>query len=361
MRINKHRTLSTVKEPPVEAPMSAEDASKKARFLFRKLKPGQSVLYKNQDNDRFFRLKIVNITQNQVTLQHPSYGMVLVPIINFYPNSTGKTRWIIKNPENIESSKELSTILSSLDLRILTDENSTKLVHKLYKEFVSERNFTKFPEFLTGFDNLLYELRGGNPLHSEEIEEINNNIDTDNDGNIDDNDDDMGTEENMNNNDDENNYDELQELYDDSYENISKIIDYSNYKNTEIALIQNKLSTYLQVISFDENELKKQTRHPVIINIKKYAIEQGFTPYYSLPPSDDEKTYLLSMTKKHKDISANFNIYYDNILDNYVLERQFSRNKAKRRNMSMIKPIIHVYQSPQELWSKGIRLINRLK
>ena len=58
-------------------------------------------------------------------------------------------------------------------LKITIDADSTKLVQRLYVDYVSETNMAKLPQFMIAFDRLLFKFRDGKPLSPEEIHEVN--------------------------------------------------------------------------------------------------------------------------------------------------------------------------------------------
>lgn len=58
-------------------------------------------------------------------------------------------------------------------LKITIDADSTKLVQRLYVDYVSETNMAKLPQFMIAFDRLLFKFRDGKPLTPEEIHEVN--------------------------------------------------------------------------------------------------------------------------------------------------------------------------------------------
>lgn len=57
-------------------------------------------------------------------------------------------------------------------LLILVDADSSKLVQRIFSDYVSDSNLEKFAQFLLSFDKLLYKFRDGKPLEKEEIEEL---------------------------------------------------------------------------------------------------------------------------------------------------------------------------------------------
>jgi len=57
-------------------------------------------------------------------------------------------------------------------LLILIDPDSAKLVQRVFADYVSEDDLSKFAQFLLSFDKLLFKFRDGKPLEREEIEEL---------------------------------------------------------------------------------------------------------------------------------------------------------------------------------------------
>lgn len=99
------------------------------------------------------------------------------------PNKFLKTMHIIGRAAAKEINKEKvlaaegevqdNNIDNEMTLKVLVDPESSRLVQRIFADYVSEDNLMRYAQFLIAFDKLLLKYRDGKPLERQEIDEAN--------------------------------------------------------------------------------------------------------------------------------------------------------------------------------------------
>lgn len=66
-----------------------------------------------------------------------------------------------------------NNIDNEMTLKVLVDPESSRLVQRIFADYVSEDNLMRYAQFLIAFDKLLLKYRDGKPLDRQEIDEAN--------------------------------------------------------------------------------------------------------------------------------------------------------------------------------------------
>lgn len=64
------------------------------------------------------------------------------------------------------------SVNGAFKLQVLTDPEATKLVQRIYGQYVSDADMAPFVQFMIDFDSLLAKYRKGKPITKEEINDI---------------------------------------------------------------------------------------------------------------------------------------------------------------------------------------------
>lgn len=329
----KKAVANSASLPPA---LDDNDAAIKIRQLQGKVREGHKIKAIDPTDRNFMpvHLKVIEVKGSRVsaeTVPASPGGNVLINLEDMEPGDKPNT-WLyymrrqeaassnegtMKNRKNTAAASDaVADETTDASVKVLIDEPAQKLANRIYKQFVSETDFTSYPIFVMRFDQLLFEFRGNKPITADEVEEFAEGLEEDTD------DGDLEDEVNQPN-----------------------VVQASAIMTTLASILGGRTPE----LAFDG-----VMPDAIMSELKNYALRNGFKPN-TLPPNSDAVQALMSMVKTcTKDRTVYFFVFkLDN--DQLVITRQVDRGRTagKPRNL--------VCSTPKQVLSQGRKIIDTYK
>lgn len=285
-------------EQKQSAPTSPTNILKKIRQMRVRVKKGHFVLYKTE-RGKTFRMKVTQVSGNRVFLFHPSFGTILTELVNIHPSNEGSARWVAYEVP-IDNSAVVASLLDGKEkdklmkvessLKVLRNKDNSNIANKIYRDLISDVDFTYYADFLLEFDQLLFKYRKGkaseDPATEQLEEDEDENMENDEDEELDDENDDE-VDENI----DDESDDDLSDLVEDDE------VDDEDTENDEKEVVSSMSQVLSSYVALSKESIE---RHPMINSLMSYAVKKGYKQDKALPQSNNDIKSILSMTNNGK-------------------------------------------------------------
>lgn len=332
--------------------LTPEEAARKATALRGKVRKGQSVMYVTPEGQTF-RMSVKNISGTNVVLFSPAVGLALVDLIQFKANQDGGSAWLVYGqpvvPTNGFTQRpngEAATMIveAAEDLKVLKDEKVQNALKGMYKQYVSENDFSRFPTLLSAVDNAFFEVRGNVPMELEAPQQDDEF----------DEEDDHSTMTNYglpDQRDDANPEPEEDMAIEDFDKEVRANFAFVDFDQDTSRRIHASLSRHLVA------KANTTLAHPEVKALRNHAIKQGFKPYRNPAPTLAGKSHLISLRKEMKGKHAMIGIYQDKNDGSYTLTIQHTRRGSEPGEL--IRPWKHTFTDPTEMREQGMSAITK--